>query len=400
MVVTGVGMATALGDAEETFQGLLDGRSGVQRVEVDGVGEILAAPAAWFDPDARFERRNARRMDRASQLVAAAALDALAAAGELGLPATRIGTAAGSAHGGPGTIAAGHETLLHRGPNRVSPFTIPLGLGSAPAAAAARAAGLRGPSLAPATACAAGADAVGQAALYVRQGLADVMVAGGGDAPIVAPIVAGYRNAGALASPRADRLDAEVSRPFDRDRSGFVIAEGAAMLVLEEREHALARGAAVLAEVSGYGASCDAGHLTDPEPDGGGPATAVAAALADAGADAADVEMVSAHATSTPAGDRAEARALTRAGVSGAAVFAAKGALGHALGGAGAIEAALCVLAIARGVIPPTLNLTTTDEDDPLSDHVREPRPGSYRLAVSTSFGFGGHNGCLVVAAP
>lgn len=399
VVVTGAGAVTGLGTgADALLQAMVEGRSAISLTEVEGVGEVVAGRAVDIDVDERFGRRVARRMDRASQLAAWAAADALEDAGDLGLPAERMGSAVGSAHGGAGTIAAGQDVLIARGADRVGPLTIPLGLVNAPAATVARTAGLRGPSLAPATACAAGADAVGQAAQLVRSGRADAMLAGGADAPLVPIVVAGYRNAGALAIP--DGRPAErISRPFDRERSGFVIAEGAAVLVLEEREHALARGARIHAEFLGYGSSCDAGHLTDPEPGGVGPSVAIAEALEDAGRTPDDVEVVSAHATSTPAGDRAEAHALARAGLAHSAVFGAKGALGHSLGGAGALEAVLCAMAISRGLVPQTLNLEHVDDDDPLQAHVRAPRTGPVALAASTSFGFGGHNACLILAA-
>ena len=392
-------MVTGLGaGAEAVFDALLAGRSAISRAEVDGLGEVAAArvPDEAADADGRFGRRAARRMDRASRLAALAADDALADAGRPDIDPARIGAAIGSAHGGAGTIALGQSVLEERGADRVGPLTIPLGLVNAPAASVARTAGLRGPSLAPATACAAGADAIGQAMLCIRDGRADAMVAGGADAPLVPVVIAGYRSAGALAQP-GDAPVEGLSRPFDRGRSGFVIAEGAAALVLEEREHALARGARIHAELLGYGASCDAGHLTDPEPEGLGPGIAIANALSDADARADEVGVVSAHATSTPAGDRAEARALARAGLGAAAVFGAKGALGHTLGGAGALEAALCALTLARGVVPPTLNLTSPDDDDPLTRHVRAAVDAPDGLAASTSFGFGGANACLVL---
>jgi len=392
-------MVTGLGaGAEAVFGALVAGRSAISRAEVDGLGEVAAArvPEEAADADERFGRRAARRMDRASRLAALAADDALVDAGAPDIDPGRVGAAIGSAHGGAATIALGQSVLEERGADRVGPLTIPLGLVNAPAASVARTSGLRGPSLAPATACAAGADAIGQAMLCIRDGRADAMVAGGADAPLVPVVIAGYRSAGALAQLGDSPVEA-LSRPFDRLRSGFVIAEGAAALVLEERDHAIARGARVHAELLGYGASCDAGHLTDPEPEGLGPGIAIANALSDARARADEVGLVSAHATSTPAGDRAEARALARAGLGAAAVFGAKGALGHTLGGAGALEAALCALALARGVVPPTLNLSSPDDDDPLERHVRAAIDAPDGLAASTSFGFGGANACLIL---
>ena len=252
--------------------------------------------------------------------------------------------------------------------------------------------GLRGPSSAPATACAAGADAIGTALSFIREGRADVMVAGGADAPLTPLVIAGYIRVGALHHDAADAHRA--SRPFDLTRQGFVIAEGAGMLVLEERDHALARGARILAELAGYGGSCDAGHPTDPDERGEGPARAIGGALADGGLTADMIDYVNAHATLTVAGDLAEARALVRAGLEGATVSATKSAHGHCLGAAGGVEAVATIMAFARGVLPATLNLEEPDPEAPF-DHVLEPRRADVDAAISNSFGFGGHNACL-----
>ena len=295
-------------------------------------------------------------------------------------------------HGGAETLLEAHRALLERGADRVGPLAIPSSLPNHPCAAAARALGLRGPSSAPATACAAGSDAIGTGLAMIREGRADVVVAGGADAPLSPLVVAGYIRVGALNHDPGDA--ARASRPFDRTRDGFVIGEGAGILVLEERERALARGARIYAELAGYGSSCDAGHPTDPDQTGEGPARAIAEALADAGLTPEDVDYVNAHATSTPAGDLAEARALVRAGLGGATVSSTKSAHGHGLGAAGGVEAVATLMAFSRGLLPATLNLEDPDPEAPF-DHVLTPRPAQVDAAISNSFGFGGHNSCL-----
>ncbi len=395
VVITGAGVVSSIGVGVESFwDALAAGRSGAEWVDVDGV-RAVACPVSELDADALFGRRNARRMDRVAQLAAAAGALALEdAGGDLGLPPERVGASVGSAHGGALTLSDAYKALHDRGPDRVSPFAIPLSLTNVAAAATARTLGLRGPSSAPCTACAAGADAIGAALFAIREGRADAMLAGGADAPLAAIVIAGYRTLGALSSN--DREPVETSRPFDRGRDGFVIAEGAGILVLEELEHARARGARIYAELAGFGQSCDAGHLTDPDQTGRGPALAIEAALVDARLDPGDIGYVNAHATSTPAGDAAEARALAAAGLRGAPVSSTKSMHGHALGGAGGIEAVASLMPLVRGQLPPTINLEDVDEDAGL-DHVRELREGRPDAVLSNSFGFGGHNAALIL---
>ena len=373
VVITGAGVVSPLGAGADTFwDALAAGRSGAVVLDVEAVGPIPAFPVAeGEDARERFGQREARRMDRAARLAAVAAALALSDAGDPGVPPERVGASVGCVHGGVETLLEAHRALLERGADRVGPLTIPSSLPNHPCAATARVLGLRGPSSAPATACAAGADAIGTALSFIREGRADVMVAGGADAPLTPLVIAGYIRVGALHHDAADAHRA--SRPFDLTRQGFVIAEGAGMLVLEEREHALARGARILAELAGYGSSCDAGHPTDPDERGEGPARAIGGALADGGLTADMIDYVNAHATSTVAGDLAEARALVRAGLEGATVSATKSAHGHCLGAAGGVEAVATVMAFARGVVPATLNLEEPDPEAPF-DHVLEPR--------------------------
>ena len=399
VVVTGIGIVSPLGSSADSFwSALLAGASGAQRIVIEGLPELTAFPVEGVDDAARsrFGQREARRMDRVSRLAALAAASALEDAGAHGVSAERTGAVIGCVHGGAQTLHEGEQTLAARGPARVSPLTIPLGLTNAPVAAVARTLDVRGPTAVTGTACAAGTDAIGAGLQLIRNGGADLVLAGGAEAPLTPLLVAGYRQLGALST--TDRPSPEASRPFDAERDGFVIGEGAGILVLEEREHALARGARIHAEVSGNASTCDAGHLTDPDPAGTGAARAIALALADAQLTPADVGYINAHATSTPAGDRAEARALAAAGLAQTPVSATKSAHGHALGAAGGIEAVVTVLALARQALPPTLNLECPDTDIVLA-HVRTARPADIDVAISNSFGFGGHNACLALRA-
>ncbi len=376
------------------WDALAGGRSGAGTVTIEGVGDICAFPVTeGEDARERFGQRDARRMDRSGRFAAVAASWALEDAGDLGVDPERIGVSVGSVHGGADALLEAHRAFLERGADRVGPLAIPMSLANHPCAATARALGLRGPSAAPTTACAAGSDAIGCALSVLREGRADAMIAGGADAPLSPLVIAGYIKVGAL-TPSV-RPPLESSRPFDLGRDGFVMGEGAGVLLLEEREHALARGARIYAELAGYGSSCDAGHPTDPDATGAGPARAMRLAVEDAGLTTADIGYVNAHATSTTAGDIAEARAITLAGLGGAAVSSTKSAHGHALGGAGGLEAVATVMAFARGILPPTLNLEDPEPEAPF-DHVLSARAARIDAAISNSFGFGGHNACLV----
>ena len=398
VVITGAGAVTPFGLGREAlWDGVAEGRSGAERVTLEHIGELTAFPVHGLAEaaEARFGRRDVRRMDRAGMLAALAGTLALEDAGDPGLPAERIGVAVGCVHGGAVTAYEAHRALLERGPDRVGPLSVPLSLPNGAAAATARMLGLRGPSTAPSTACAAGTDAVGAGLSMIREGRADVVLAGGAEAPLSPVVAAGYLKMGALSG--STRPAPEVSRPFDRARDGFVMGEGAGIVVLEEREHALRRGARILGEVVGYGATCDAGHLTDPDADGSGAARAIADALADAGLGPGDIGYVNAHATSTPAGDAAEVRALERAGLAGAPVSSTKSAHGHGLGAAGGIELVAALMVFARDLLPATLNLEERDDGGVLDliDTPRRARPDAF---ISNSFGFGGHNACLAVA--
>ncbi len=392
VAITGLGIASGFGNEVGAFwDAILAGRTAVREVDLPGLPTIPAVLVPDFDVDAVIGRREAKRMDRAGVLASVAASHALADAGELGIDGWRIGAAIGCAHGGAATLMEAQDALRDRGADRVSPFTVPLALTNSPLAAVTRLNGLHGPTAAPATACAAGSDAIGWAYERIRLGRADAMLAGGSEAALVSPVIAGYLKLGAVAS--LDRGAEGASRPFDGARDGFVMAEGSAVLVLEELEHARARGAHIYAEIVGYGQACDAGHLTSPDPTGAGPARAIAEALADAGLTASAIGYVNAHATSTPVGDAAEARALQLAGLGSTPVSSTKGQHGHTLAGAGAIEAIVALACFARNELPPCANLTEPDVELEL---VRTARPTDAEHVMSTGFGFGGHDSALI----
>jgi 3-oxoacyl-[acyl-carrier-protein] synthase II len=397
VVVTGLGVIAPTGTGVEAFWDALEaGRSGARLVEFPGVAPAVLCPIEDFDAETYFSRRDARRMDRCGQLAGAAAKLALEdAGGDLGLEPGRVGASVGSAHGGAQTLSDAYQAYYERGADRISPFAIPLSLTNVAAASTARALGLRGPSAAPCTACAAGADAIGAALALIREDRADAMFAGGADAPLAPVIVAGYRQLGALSS--TSREPEQASRPFDRDRDGFVMAEGAGILVLEELEHALRRGARIYAELGGYGSSCDAAHLTDPDETGAGPAVAIRQALADAGVSPEQIGYVNAHATSTSAGDSAEARAIALAGLGHAAVSSTKAMHGHTMGAAGGVEAIAALLPLARGKVPPSINLDAPDDDSELDFIGTSARTIETDATLSNSFGFGGHNAAIVL---
>ena len=394
VVVTGASVISPIGIGREALWDALQGmQSGASRIELPGFGSIVAFMAPPDGAEERFGKKAARRMDRAGRLAAVTAAMALEDAGDLGLESREIGTAIGSAHGGAETLHEAYETFYLRGSDRLSPFAIPLSLPNTAASAVARENNLHGPSTSIGTACAAGSDAIGAAFRLVRDGFAEAMVAGGAEAAVTPFVIAGYRKLGALLAEH--RRPDPVSRPFDRGRDGFVMGEGSGILVLEERERALARGARILAEVAGYGQSCDAGHLTDPDESGAGPARAVRLAIADAGLEPAQIGYVNAHATSTPAGDIAELRALAAAGLSHAPISSTKSLHGHALGAAGGVEAVASLMAFGRDLLPAGANIDDP-EPDPVADLVTTPRSVRIDALVSNSFGFGGHNAALV----
>lgn len=406
VVVTGLGALTPLGlDVASTWEGLVAGRSGIGPItlfDTSGYKTTLAAEVSGYEPEHRFDKKDLRRFDRCSQFVLLAAREAMADSGLAIDPdseeADLAGTVIGVGFGGMGSFIEEIDVLRARGPDRVSPFGIPKIIANMPAGLVSIEHGLQGPVSCTVTACAASTNAIGDAAEMIRRGAADVMVAGGGEAGIVDYAVAAFAQAKALS---ANPDPATASRPFDADRDGFVMGEGAAVLVLEERERALARGARIYAEVSGYGMSGDAYHITQPRPGGIGAARAMTAAIRDAGIRPDEIGYINAHGTSTPANDSTETAAIKLALGEETAyrvpVSSTKSMTGHMLGGAGAIEAIACILALRDQVLPPTINYGTPDPECDL-DYVPNAarRVDGLRHALSNSFGFGGHNATLV----
>jgi 3-oxoacyl-[acyl-carrier-protein] synthase II len=407
VVVTGLGATTPLGgDVASTWAAMLAGRSGVRRLTEPWAEELpvrIAAQAA-IDPVEIVGRVQARRMDRCEQLALVAAREAWAHAGAPELDPERLGVAVTSGIGGIGSTLAAYDILKEKGWQRISPYTVPMLMPNGSAGWISMEIGARAGAHSPVSACASGAEAIGYGIDMIRSGRADVVLAGGTEAAIM-PL-----NIGAFAVMRAmsTRNDdpERASRPFDKARDGFVLGEGAGMLVLESLSHARERGAVVYAIAAGAGYSSDAYHIAHPAPDGAGVTSAIRRALADARVDPTQIVHVNAHATSTPEGDALEAQALVKAlgpAVEGVIVTSTKSMTGHLLGGAGAIESVAAILALREHVAPPTINLDDLDDDVPV-EVATEPRPlskrGSEPMAVlNNAFGFGGHNVSLVFTA-
>jgi 3-oxoacyl-[acyl-carrier-protein] synthase II len=403
VAVTGLGAVTPLGaDVAELWQGLLAGRSGVRRIDdlLDGCGLDLpvriAAPMAE-EPLAAFPRPQARRMDRCQQAALAAARQAWAGAGAPGVDPDRLAVVVATGVGGVTTLVEQEHVLREQGPRKVSPFTVIRLMPNGPAAWISIEFGARAGVYTPISACSSGAEALALGARLIRAGEADVVIAGGAEAPIMPLTIAAFAQAGAL-SKRNDEPE-RASRPFDVGRDGFVLGEGAGVMILEREEFAAARGAAVLGHLAGYGITADAHHITAPDPEAAGQIRAMRKAVADAGLSPADIGHVNCHATATPVGDPGEAVAI-RAALGGDVVLTApKSSFGHLFGAAGAVEAITALLAVANRVVPPTLNLDAKDPAVTLDVVTGSPRPHPPGAALSNSFGFGGQNVCLVLSA-
>ena len=396
VAVTGLGALTPLGpDVAALTEGLLSSRSGVRLLEGEPWDALPARLAATVDLEGRLERLEARTLDRVQQLALVAAREAWDDAGQPAVAPERLAVVIGSGIGGALTILGQADVLREKGPRAVSPHLVPMLMPNGPAAAVGLALGARAGVHTPVSACASGAEAIAMALDLLRSGRVDVVVAGGSEACVHPLPMAGFAQMRAL-STRHDEPEA-ASRPYDKGRDGFVLGEGAGVLVLETEEHARARGATIHARLGGAGLASDAYHVTAPDPAGTGAARSITLALRDAGLTAADVGHVNAHATSTPLGDIAEARALALAlGAHRPAVTATKSCTGHLLGAAGAVEAVATVVALRDGIIPPVRNLDDIDDEADV-DAVRVvARQLQHDAALSTSFGFGGHDVSLV----
>jgi 3-oxoacyl-[acyl-carrier-protein] synthase II len=404
VVITGLGAVTPLGkNVTLSWENLVAGRSGAGPITQFDASEYavnFACQAKDFDPTDYIEHKQARRMDRFAQMIVAAARQAEADSGiDVASESARVGAAIATGIGGLQSFQDCYDTLKDRGPDRVNPFSIISIIPNLGAGWVSIELGTRGPLTSQCTACAASNMAIGDGLDAIRLGRADVMLCGGTEAPITRVGIAGFSAMRAL-SRRNDDPEA-ASRPFDAERDGFVMGEAGAVLVLEELEHAKARDAKIYAELLGYGVSSDAQHITEPDPTGEHPARAMQMALADAGVNTDEVDYVNAHGTSTPLGDAAETRvikyALGEENARKTPVSSTKGATGHCLGAAGGVEAIFCTLAVRDGVLPPTINQESPDPECDLDYVPNEAREADVRVAVSNSFGFGGHNACVVL---
>jgi 3-oxoacyl-[acyl-carrier-protein] synthase II len=397
VVITGLGALTPLGPDVPAFEeGLLSGRSGARLLDEPEFADLPARIAATVDLTGRLERVEARTLDRVQQVALVAAREAWADAGAPEVEPTRLAVVIGSGIGGALTLLGQNDVLREKGPRRVSPHLIPMLMPNGPAATVGLEIGARAGVHTPVSACASGAEALALALEMLRDGRADVIVAGGAEACVHPLPLAGFAQMRAL-STRHDDV-AAASRPYDKGRDGFVLGEGAGVLVLETEEHAAARGARVHGRLAGAGLASDAHHVTAPDPAGTGAARSIELALRDAGVSPSDVGHVDAHATSTPLGDLAEARALNLAlGSSRPPVTAPKSCTGHLLGAAGAVEAIAAVLALKSGVVPAIRNLEDQDDDADVDAVRTVNREHAHDVALSTSFGFGGHDVSLVL---
>lgn len=403
VVITGMGVVSPLGlSMDATWEGLIAGKSGIDRISLFDASNLetqIAGEVKGFDVTKYVSRKDARHMDRFAQFAVAASVQALEQSG-IKLDASNecdIGIVVGSGIGGLTTLFEQTKVLVEKGPDRVSPFLIPMMIADVAAAQVSIVLGVKGPNLCTTSACSSGADAIGVAGEVIRRGDAQVMIAGGSEA-IINPLgIAAFNACKALSTRNAEPKLA--SRPFDMERDGFVISEGAGILILENLDHARARGAEILGEFIGYGASADAYHVTQPLETGEGAASAMRMALAKAGIAPGKIDYINAHGTSTLLNDRMETRAVKT--VFGEAAYkiptsSTKSQLGHLIGGAGAVEAAISIRVIRRGVIPATINLIYPDPECDLDYVPNVPRRARVKTVLSNSFGFGGHNSSLI----
>jgi 3-oxoacyl-[acyl-carrier-protein] synthase II len=400
VVITGLGVVSPVGsDAGDSWDALVSGRSGVSKITLFDASDFavrIAGEVKDFDAAAIFGKRRARHLDRFAQLALVASREAMQSSGlDPSRSPERVGVVYGSGIGGLATLEEQIHVLSDRGPEWVSPYLCPMMIPNMAAGEIALEHGLLGPNSCTVTACAASAHAIGDAFDQIRLGRADAMVCGGSESMITPIGVAGFSALKALSERNDDPEGA--SRPFDANRDGFVAAEGAATLVLEERESAQARGATILGELLGYGATCDAHHMTAPHPEGTGAIQSMRMALADARLDPSEVGYVNAHGTATPPNDRIETVALKMVfGSTVPPVSSTKSMTGHLIGAAGAFEAFACLRALATGILPPTINYEEPDPDCDLDYVPNTARSQAVEVAMSNSFGFGGHNATLL----
>ena len=403
IVVTGMGAVSPLGlDIPTLWEALKSGKSGVDRItlfDAEAFETKIAAEVKGFNPTDYIEHREARRMDRYTQFATVASMQAVKQSNlDCEKEGTDVGVIIGSGIGGITTLSAQMATLAEKGPRRISPLLVPMMIADAAAGHVSIMLGAKGMNFCATSACSSGADAVGEACEIIKRGDVQVMIAGGAEAAITPIGIAGFNAAGAL-SVRNDAPQ-KASRPFDAQRDGFVMGEGAAILVLESLDHALKRNANILAELAAYGATSDAFHITQPAQDGAGGAKAMNMALRKAGLTPKDIDYINAHGTSTTLNDKCETMAIKAVFGEDAyhiPVSSTKSMMGHLIGAAGAIEAIVCILAIQHGIIPPTINLEHADPDCDLDYVPNVARQQRVRAAMSNSFGFGGHNSVLLL---
>lgn len=404
VVITGMGTVNPLGlSVDESWQNALAGKSGIGPITLFDASDYLvnlAGEVKGFDPCQYMLEKEARRRDRHQQMASAASQEAIRQAGLEVIEAqrSRVGVIVSSAIGGLKAVADNIEILLNKGPRRISPFVIPMLMANGAAGLIAIDNHFQGPSFSIVSACASGADAIGMARMMINSGLIDVAITGGSDTTVTEIAVAAFDRLGALS--RRDRDYGKAPQPFDLNRDGFVIGEGAGILVLEKESWATDRGANILAELAGYGSSADAFHITAPSEDGMGGANAVRIALEDAELNAEDIGYISAHGTATQLNDVSETRAIKAAYGSHAykvPISSTKSMTGHIMGATGALEAIFCALAVRNNVLPPTINYETPDPECDLDYIPNEARQASIISAASNAFGFGGHNAVLVV---
>lgn len=402
VVITGLGTSNPIGgNVADSWEAALAGRSGIHTLENDWMEKyeipVGFAGTAAVEPSEVLAVRELKRMDRSTQLVVVSAIEAWEDAGSPEVEGTRLGVVASSGIGGVHSLLDGWDTVRERGARRVLPMTVPMLMPNAPAANLSVRFGAKAGSHAPVSACASGAEAIAWATRMIRDGDADVMIAGGTEACVHPATLAFFAKMQALSTRNDDPTAA--SRPYDVDRDGFVMGEGAGILILESEEHARARGARIYGEVAGYGMSADAYDVAPPDPTGAGQERAMRLGIADAGIEGSQVSHVNAHATSTPAGDLVEAKAIARVANEQVLVTGTKSMTGHLLGGAGALESIFTVLALQNRLVPPTINVADPEPDLPV-DLVRDtPRelPAGDLFAINNAFGFGGHNVALVL---